>query len=298
MSLEIKITSLVDNTVYGAGLRAEHGLSLLLEIEGEKILFDCGQSDLFIKNAEFLGIDLKTLDKIIISHGHYDHTGGLLPVLKYIGREVSVFCSSKIFEKKLAKAQTKDKEQSYRFIGIPALKAEYEENGAVFNFIGQPEEISRNIFLSAAVKKEFFITDKKNPFFREKNSLIVTDEMSDEVSLFYFDERINLIITGCAHRGLINILHHSQEIKESMLLKNDKNGRQHNKYSDKKFIAGGFHLIDEGPTSLVKVLEELDNFEIKKIVPMHCSGLNGICFLKNKYKAGCKAGRTGMVIEV
>lgn len=296
MSSKIKITSLVDNTVYMTGLKSEHGLSLFLEFDREKILFDCAQSNLLIKNAELLGVDLKTLDKIIISHGHYDHTGGLLAVLKYIKKEVKVYCSPKIFEKKLS--ETKDKKQSYRFIGMPEKKEVYENNGAVFCFVTKPEEISRNIFLSAAVKTGFFEAAKKNPFFKEVNSRIIADDMSDEVTFYYFGENINLIITGCAHRGIINILRHFGEIKEKIILKNKKDSCKAKKYSDQKLVIGGLHLFDEEENSLTKTLEELDSFRIKKIVPMHCSGFNGICFLKNKYKSGCEPGKTGMVIEL
>ncbi|MDD3519879.1 MAG: MBL fold metallo-hydrolase [Actinomycetota bacterium] len=295
---EIKITSLIDNSVYVSGLKAEHGLSLFIESGNDKILFDCGQSGQLIRNAENLGIDLKETKKIIISHGHYDHTGGLMDVLKYIGKDTDVFCSSKIFENKLAGAKKGDSKEGYRFVGIKGRKQDFEEHGAVFKFIEQPFEINKNIFLSGAVKRDFFNPGEKNHFFKNENGITVNDDMSDEISLYYFKKEINMIVTGCAHRGIINILHHSEEIKEKSILKDNKKTINDNKYSSPKIIIGGFHLVGENEDFLKKVLTEFRKFKIIKIVPMHCTGFNASCLLKNEYKDKCEFGKTGLKIKL
>lgn len=298
MNSGMKITSLIDNSVYVSGLKAEHGLSLFVETDNDKILFDCGQSGLLLENAEKTGIDLKETDKIIISHGHYDHAGGLMDVLKYIGKETRVYCSPKIFENKMAGTKKGKDIKGFRYVGVSGKRQEFEEYGAVFNFIEQPEEISRNIFLSGAVKKVFSLLEEGSCFFIKEDGLTLTDEMSDEISLYYFDEDINLIITGCAHRGIINIMLHSEEIAEKMILKDKDEVDKKSRHLFRKFIIGGFHLAGENNEYIEKVIKELEKSEIKKIIPMHCTGFNASCSLKNAFKDKCESGRTGLVIDI
>jgi len=298
MSSGMKITSLTDNSVYVPGLKAEHGLSLFIETVNDKILFDCGQSGILLENAEKSGIDLKETNKIVISHGHYDHTGGLMDVLKYIGKETRVYCSPKIFENKMAGTKNGEEIKGFRYVGISGKKQEFEEYGAVFNFIEQSSEISRNIFLSGAVKRVFPNQEEGNCFFIKENGLTLTDEMSDEISLYYFDEDINLIITGCAHKGIINIILHSEEIAEKMILKDKDKADKKSRHLSRKFIIGGFHLAGENSEYIEKVIKEFEKFEIKKIIPMHCTGFNASCLLKNAFRDKCEFGRTGLVIDI
>jgi len=100
---ELKISVLVDNYVTIPGLKAEHGLSILIETGLHKILFDCGQSSLLIENAKKLNLGLMDLDKIVLSHGHYDHTGGLASLLEYIGKEIEIYAHTDIFDKKYSR---------------------------------------------------------------------------------------------------------------------------------------------------------------------------------------------------
>ena len=88
---DIQITTLVENVVYGKGLQGEHGLSLLVEVRDRKVLFDTGASDLFIRNARLMGIDLCEVDYLVLSHGHRDHTGGLHLFLR-LNERATVVC--------------------------------------------------------------------------------------------------------------------------------------------------------------------------------------------------------------
>ena len=94
-----KITTLVENCVYGRKLQAEHGLSLYIETSGHRLLFDTGASDLFIRNARLLHIDLQKVDYLILSHGHSDHTGGLRYFLE-LNTQATVVCKREIFSPK------------------------------------------------------------------------------------------------------------------------------------------------------------------------------------------------------
>ena len=97
--MNYKITTLAENCVYGKGLQGEHGLSLLVETAEHKVLFDTGASDLFIRNARLMGIDLAEVDLVVLSHGHRDHTGGLHHFLKLNSR-ARIVCKKDIFAPK------------------------------------------------------------------------------------------------------------------------------------------------------------------------------------------------------
>jgi len=92
----LNITILVDNQSSKAELHSEHGLSLWIEADDKRILFDTGQSEMLIRNAKVLGIDLRTADTLVLSHGHYDHTGGVAAVLD-LNPEISVYCHPGVF---------------------------------------------------------------------------------------------------------------------------------------------------------------------------------------------------------
>ncbi|MCL5071099.1 MAG: MBL fold metallo-hydrolase [Actinobacteria bacterium] len=129
--MKLKITFLVDNTVYLKDLKAEHGLSVLIESPEEKILFDCGQSGLLLNNAKSLNIALQDISKIVLSHGHYDHSGGLLSILKHNSRKIDVYAHPDIFKKRYELIN--NNADSKRYIGIPESRKTYEEYGANFN---------------------------------------------------------------------------------------------------------------------------------------------------------------------
>ena len=97
--MNYKITTLAENSVYGKGLQGEHGLSLLVEAGEHKVLFDTGASDLFLRNARLLGLDLSDVEYVVLSHGHRDHTGGLYAFLK-MNSVAKVVCKREVFRKK------------------------------------------------------------------------------------------------------------------------------------------------------------------------------------------------------
>lgn len=132
--MSVKITTLVENSVYGKGLQGEHGLSLLVDTGGHRLLFDTGSSDLFMRNARILGIDLKEVDFLVLSHGHRDHTGGLHHFLR-VNRTAKVVCKKELF--------------------IPKFKEE-RENGVLhpdaldsarFRFVDEVTELCSGVFV-------------------------------------------------------------------------------------------------------------------------------------------------------
>jgi len=154
--MSVRITVLCDNSVGPvSGTLGEHGFAALIEREdAEPVLFDTGQGFTLLHNADRMRKDLSKAGKVVISHGHHDHTGGLMPLLQQFG-EREVFAHEAIFS---SRHRVKDTGECYP-IGIPFEKSAYEEAGAVFNFSNSFREVSPGIMLTGEVPRiTFFAT--------------------------------------------------------------------------------------------------------------------------------------------
>ena len=248
----IKITTMVENTAPRAKLRAEHGLSVLVDTGYDKILFDTGQTDAIIHNAEVLNVDLSAIKNVVLSHGHYDHGGGLKYLLD-IKTHLNVYAHPEIFRKRYSKAYG----NSLRYIGIESREF-YEQKGANFILDDKPIKIAENIYTTGfePMVTDFESVDKN--FVYETKDGYKKDDVPDDMSLVIETEKGVFVIFGCAHRGIINIIKHIENV------------------FDKKVFGfiGGTHL---GPASDFQrektILELKKNKNLKIIGPSHCTGL-------------------------
>ena len=211
----MKITILTDNYVDSQKLKAEHGWSVLIEAGNEKILLDTGQSGLLLSNAKILGIDLKQITGIVLSHGHYDHTGGLLSLLQYLDREIKVYAHPLIFQEKFSRYKDFNNSITNRYIGIPETIQTYEKNGAKFLLSKEPVRISENMYFSGQIDR-----DDKNVNDNSEDSLLVKenndfikDPLYDDTSIFVTLPGLLIVVTGCAHSGILNILNKAKDLK-------------------------------------------------------------------------------------
>ena len=145
--MKLRITTLSENTAGKGDFLGEWGLSILLEMENSTILFDCGKSSSAAYNADSLNIDLTQVSRIVLSHGHYDHTGGLRDMLRRIGKEVEVVAHPDIWQAKYARR----KGEPDRYIGIPFQRHELESLGARFRLAREPVGITDNIMTTGEV---------------------------------------------------------------------------------------------------------------------------------------------------
>ena len=275
---ELKISVLVDNYVTIPGLKAEHGLSILIETGLHKILFDCGQSSLLIENAKKLNLGLMDLDKIVLSHGHYDHTGGLASLLEYIGKEIEIYAHTDIFDKKYSRKGN----EKPKYIGIPESKSFYEKLGAKFILTKNPLEICKDVLLTGEITtriKDFETTE--NYFYKEVEKELVKDEILDDISVLINTKEGMVLITGCAHRGLINIIEH---IKATI-------GKDKFRY-----IIGGFHLSGKSNDYILNTINRLKEYDISNIAPAHCTGRSEACRLMDSFGSKCNMAKTGLEI--
>lgn len=252
--MSIQITTLSENTAGSINVLAEWGLSILVEADGYKILLDTGRSFSAAYNAPTLGVDLSQIDKIVFSHGHFDHTGGLLYILKLIKSPVEVIAHPDIWASKYAKFPERGEE----YIGVPFPQEAAETLGASFNLTREPVWISENIVTSGEIPmtNEY---EKIDPilYVKEKGEL-KPDPLCDDQALFLKFEKGLIIILGCAHRGIINTIRHAQKLTGIEPV-----------YA----VIGGTHLIGASTQKMDSTIAELQGVGIQKLGVSHCTGL-------------------------
>ncbi len=213
----MRIQTLVENTTLSEDFACEHGLSLFIEAKGEKILFDVGASDLFLKNAEKLGVNLSDVDLLIISHAHGDHGGGLEAFLK-ANKKAKVYVHRSAFDAYYS-ARSKDE---LTYIG---LDEKLKENERLI-FTENNFRIKDNIRLFSNVLQKGSLPRSNRTLFMKREGRILPDCFEHEQNLILEEEGKTLLVTGCAHNGIINILEHFRVLE----------GRVPD------YVIGGFHL--------------------------------------------------------
>ncbi|GAH12545.1 unnamed protein product, partial [marine sediment metagenome] len=190
---------------------AEWGLSILIETDGVNILLDTSSGISASHNADILGIDLSKIDKIVLSHGHFDHTGGLRQILRKMRKEVEIIAHPDIWAAKYARRQG----QKDRYIGMPFQRQELESLGARFNLTTKSIKITDNIMTTGEIP---MVTDfeeiEPNRFFVKEETSWQPDELLDDQALIINTEQGLVVILGCAHRGIINTLYHAQQLTD------------------------------------------------------------------------------------
>ncbi len=235
-----------------------------MEADNHKILFDTGTTFSAAYNAISLGIDLTQINKIVFSHGHFDHTGGLLHILKMMKGQTEVIAHPDIWAAKYG-WRPAEKE---RYAGVPFPKEAAETLGASFNLTKEPVWISENIVTSGEIP---MITEheKIDPYLyvKEKGEL-KPDSLWDDQSLFVKSKKGLIIILGCAHRGVINTIRHAQKLTGVEPV-----------YA----VIGGTHLHRVSPQQMDLTIAELLSFGIQRLGACHCTGLPASAILAQMF---------------
>ena len=260
--MEIKITTLSENTA-GPGALGEWGLSMFVEADGQKILFDTGGGLAAVPNAESMRIDLTAINRIVLSHGHYDHTGGLLEVLRRVGR-TEIIAHPDVWARKYGSLDNTPK----RFVGIPFVREALEVTGTTFNLSREPVKLSEHIMTTGEIP---MVTDyelvEKYLCVMEDNEL-KQDPLDDDLALIIDTEFGLVVILGCAHHGIINTL------------------KQVKKVTGKELIyaaIGGTHLIHASKERLEKTAEALKEMGVQYLGVSHCTGFTASAFLAREF---------------
>lgn len=274
-----KATMLCENSVLGIqGCVAQHGLSVFLETDQGNYLIDTGPDGNIINNARVLKLDLNSIKGIILSHHHYDHTGGLLDVLLARG-DVDVYAHPELFKHSF-KLQKEGKE---RYIGIPFRQELLENKGARFIFSRNWQEIAPDIFLTGEVPRmtSYEKGDKSQVIKGEKG--FIQDQILDDQAVVCKTEQGLFIILGCSHSGMINILNYA--------IKMTGEERIHT-------VIGGTHLGLLPPEIMEKSIEDLHKFSIQRLGVSHCTGLKASARLSREFGDKFFFCTLGTVVEV
>ncbi len=268
--MTVTITTLVENTAGTPLTIGEWGQSLLVEADGKKIIFDTGPTSMISKNAAALGVDLSTVDKIVISHGHYDHTGGLQEVLVKIlesGRHpdgIEIIGHPDIFTPKYFYI----KDFMERYVGMPLPKEELEALGARFNLTRDPIKLSDTMLTTGEVEITTDFEKIDVTLHVKEDGTQLPDKLADDLGIIIQTEQGLVVLLGCGHRGIINTLLHAQRITG---------------VKEINAIIGGTHLISADNNQMQKTIDALKGLNIKKLGVSHCTGLKSAAVLAREF---------------
>jgi 7,8-dihydropterin-6-yl-methyl-4-(beta-D-ribofuranosyl)aminobenzene 5'-phosphate synthase len=249
--MEIKITTLSENTA-NYGFLGEWGLSILVEADGVRVLMDTGLSFTAAHNAQMMEMDLATIERIVLSHGHADHTGGLRGVLMLTG-EVDIIAHPDIWADKY----TKRRGGIERGIGVPFSREELEALGARFNLVKEPVHITDNILTTGEIPMTTGYEEVDSHLFVREGGELKPDPLADDLALIIDTEFGLVVILGCAHRGIINTLRHAQNLTGKELV-----------YA----VIGGTHLIGASEDRMQRTIADLREMGIQRLGVSHCTG--------------------------
>ena len=254
----MKIVMLMENTSCREDLTCEHGLSLYIETEKQKILFDAGQSVAFAENAEKLGVDLETVDFAVLSHGHYDHGGGLGRFLQ-INQTAPVYVSSHAFE------------PHYSRNGYIGLDLSLESNERIV-FVSQDIKMAEGVTLYQLGCEPMDTAGLE----MEENGIRMPDDFRHEQYLMIEEQGKRILISGCSHKGILNIM---EAFRPDILV-------------------GGFHFMKITDTTWLKAAAEKLLAYDTIYYTGHCTGQTQYDYLKGIMGDQLHYLATGTVLEL
>ena len=275
--MKITATVICENCVFNQpGAIAEHGLSIYMETDCGRYLLDTGQGKAVINNALVLGLDLRAIKGIIMSHHHWDHTGGLGPILDLKGA-VDIYAHPDFFKESYNIGEGK-----VRYIGVPYPRPLLEGKGAAFKFSNEFRQIEPGMWLTGEVpRRTDYERGDKNQVVKS-NGGYLKDDILDDQSVVIETEKGLFIILGCCHSGIINTLSYIVE----------KMGQCHI-YA----VFGGTHLGPVSDEQREKSIDALKAFDIEHIGVSHCTGLKTATRLAGEFGDRFFFCNVGTVVE-
>lgn len=255
----MKIVTLVENTLGNSGCECEHGLSIYIETIKHKILLDTGSSDMFLKNAQKLGVDLSQVDMMILSHGHYDHAGGLMDFVK-INPSATIYMRPTV-----VKAYYSMKAAGAKYIGLDERIFSLPQ----IKYTNESETLGEQVALFSGVIGRRFWPKGNRSLKIKVADIYEQDSFDHEQSLVVRENGKSVLISGCAHNGILNILDKYRELY----------------HADPDMVITGFHmksdfLSEEDKEVIQMTAKELSKMENTIFYSGHCTGEEAFGIMK------------------
>lgn len=270
----LHLVLLCENTARGAGILGEHGLAWWIEANDQVLLFDTGQGLALRHNAERLGLPLSRAHAVLLSHGHYDHVGGLETLIA-ANTSCPIWTHPAAMAPKFLRAPTgTPRRVSTPFFevlrpgpGFPRLQTSVT-----------PVELLPGVFSTGQIPRVTDYEDTGGPFFLDEK-LSVPDPLEDDLSLFFETDKGVIVVLGCAHAGLVNILLHVRKFTSGHPI---------------AAVYGGMHLEAASPARMTQTLAALHNLGSPRLYPNHCTGARAIFQLHEAFRGRVLPASAGM----
>ncbi len=264
----MRIVNLIENTEGVPGCVCAHGLSFYIETKKHKLLVDLGPSEETLKNAEILGIDLTAVDTVILSHGHYDHSGGILSFAG-INDHAKIYMQQTAGDDYFADDGETAEGERYRYIGIDKKITGLKQ----VEYVNGDLKIDDELELFTVKEKTHEIPFTNKRLLMKTGAGFVRDDFDHEQYLVIRDEGRTVLVSGCAHNGIPNIM--------------DAYVRKYNTPPD--IVISGFHLMKKTDYSehqrdtIIGIAEELTGYPTR-FITCHCTGTDAFGIMKDIMK--------------
>lgn len=272
---EVTMKILVDNAA-APGFVAEHGFSLWVEADNKKILFDTGQGRALLHNAQTMHVDLNQVELLILSHGHYDHTGGLSDVL-HPPHHIHLYCHAAAFLPRYSIREGIAKPVKMMPQAMISVNSLPEDK---VHWVTKPLHITDRIGITGEIPRINNFETTGGAFYFDQDGKRA-DPIRDDMAFWVKTEQGLVVCIGCCHAGIVNTLQYITELTGEK--------RIHT-------LIGGLHLLNADDEQLKKVITELKQFAINNIIPCHCTGDRAYGYLSAE--CNCTKGYAGMEISI
>ena len=271
---EVKITVLVDDHQGAGNLRYEHGLSFWIEVDGHSFLFDTGVGEALLPNAKTLNIDLAKAEAVILSHGHYDHTGALDRVLQ-LKPELNVYCHPGVV---LPRYSIRPNNIKYAGMQPEVRQALDSLPEGQIKWQSGMVELMPGVGLTGAIPRNSTFEDTGGPFFLDQNKK-TQDLLEDDQALWIKTSKGLIIVLGCCHSGLVNTVEYIKKLTGEEKIHT---------------IVGGMHLLYATEERLDRTCQALETWQVEQLIPCHCTGEEVIPLLQQRFPNTFVASQVGM----